>query len=156
MVRVLDSQALVLPANKNGREQVAAHEEEQEEQVQVLVAVRVKDAQANKADGADDGEEDCEAIQNLLANGGVGYEAALVAEPAVGEEGEVEEDGGEDAAGDEEGLEVVGADVADVGDALGRRHGGVDCAVGVDDPVEEHAEEHAEPHETRYDGEDPV
>lgn len=156
MVRVLDAQALVLPANEDGREQVAAHEEEQKEQVEVLVAVGVKDAETDEADGADDGEEDCEAVENLLADGGVGHEAALVAEPAVGKEGEVEEDGGEDAAGDEEGLEVVGADVADVGDGLGRRHGGVDCAVGVDDPVEEHAEEHAEPDEARYDGEDPV
>lgn len=58
-----------------------------------------------------------------------------MAEVAVREEGDVEEEGGEDAAGDEEGLEGAGADVGDVGYRLAVCLGGVDVVVCVDDPL---------------------
>ena len=45
-------------------------------------------------------------------------------QPALREEGEVEEDGGDDAAGDEERFEAVGARVGDVGYRLARIHRG--------------------------------
>lgn len=66
-----------------------------------------------------------------------------MAQPALGEEGQVEEDDGDGGAGDEERLELLRANVADVGDGAAALHGRVDAAVCVDDPVEEHAEEHA-------------
>lgn len=118
------------------------------------VAGRVEDGQQDQADGADDGEEDGEAREHLLTHGRVGHEAALMAQPAVGAERDVEEDGGDDAAGDEERLEPAGADVADVGDALPRCHGGVVLAAPVDDPVQQQAEERAEPDDAGDDGED--
>lgn len=74
-------------------------------------------------------------------------------QPALGEEGQVEGDGGEDAARDEEGLELLGANVADIGEGLARPDRRVALPVGVDDPVEEHAQEHAEPDEAGEDGE---
>jgi len=79
-----------------------------------------------------------------------------VAEPAVGAEGGIEEERGDDAADDEERLQVRGADVADVGDGSGVGHGGVVRPVGIDGPVDEQAEEHAEPDEARDDGYDLV
>lgn len=76
-----------------------------------------------------------------------------MAEVALREKGQVEGDGGDGAAGDEEGFEFSGADVADVGDGLAGGHGWVEGAVGVDDPVQEEAEEEAEPDCTGEDGE---
>lgn len=113
--------------------------------MQLGVAEGVEDGEEDEACCADDGEEDCQAREDLFSQGGVGHEAALVAQPAVGQEGDVEEDGGEDAARDEERLELLGADVADVGDRLAGLHGGVAGAVLVDAPPDQEAEEGAEP-----------
>ena len=68
-----------------------------------------------------------------------------MAEPAVGAEGEVQEDGGYGTAGDEEGFQGGGANVGDVGYGLPRVHGGVVASVFVGAPVDEQAEEGAEP-----------
>ena len=46
-------------------------------------------------------------------------------EPPLRRKGEVEEDGGDAAAGYEEGLQALGANVGNVGDALAGTHGGV-------------------------------
>lgn len=106
---------------------------------------RVKDAEKDQARCADDGEEDGQPRQDLLGARGVGGQAAPVAQPAVGAKGDVEQDRGEGAAGDEQGLEILGANVADVGYALILRHGRVVDAVPVDDPVEEEGQEGGEP-----------
>lgn len=74
-------------------------------------------------------------------------------EPAFGEEGGVEEEGGDDGAGYEEGLEGLGADVGDVGDGLVGVHGRVLGFAGGG-PVDEEAEEGAEPAEGGDEGED--
>ena len=111
---VFDTQTLVFPAGEDGAEDVAEHEEEEEETVEGGVATGVEDAQADETDGAEDGAEDGEDGEDLLKHRFVAGEPAFVAEPAFGEEGEVEEDGCEDAAYDEEGFEVRGADVGDV------------------------------------------
>lgn len=122
--------------------------------MQARVAGRVKDGQQDEAGGADDGEDDGQARQDLLAEGGVGDEAAAVAQDAVGEEGQVQENGGEAAAGDEERLELGGADVADVGDALAVLHGAVDLAARVDVPVDQEGEQRGQPEDAGYDGQD--
>ena len=113
--------------------------------MQGVVVVGVKDGQEDEAHGAEDGKEDGEAHEDLLAASLVGDEAALVAKPALGGKGEVKGDGGEGGAGDEEGLELEGANVADVGQAHVALLGGQVAAVMGDEPPEEHAEEHAEP-----------
>lgn len=135
VLAVADAQALVLPADEDGRQQVADDEEAQEDVVQARVAVRVEDGQQDEAHGADERPEDGQPGQDLLARRRVGHQAAAVAQPAVREERGVEEDGGEHAAGDEERLELPGAHVRDVGDRLAVGHGRVDLGVGVDDPV---------------------
>lgn len=64
-------------------------------------------------------------------------------QPALRQERDVEGGGDDTAAGDEEGLELVGTDGADVGQRHARLHGRVVLLAGVDDPVEEHAQQHS-------------
>lgn len=120
--------------------------------MQAVEAPGIKDAEQDEARGADDGKDNGEDGEGLFAGRGVGDEAARVAEPALGDKGGVEGDSDDDGAGDEEGLELVGANVADEGDGGTVRHGRVVAAAGVDNPVEEEAEEHAEPDEAGEDG----
>lgn len=78
MLAVLDAQALVLPADEDGRDEIAADEEEQEYIVQFWVAVRVEDAEADEAHGADNGKENGQDHEHLLQDGRVGHQATLV------------------------------------------------------------------------------
>lgn len=64
-----------------------------------------------------------------------------MAEPAFGGEAEIEEDGGDDAASDEERLQTVCADVTDVGDVLQGGHGRVLRAT-LRQPDDEYGEQH--------------
>src|SRR5690606_5311178 len=147
-------QQAVLPADKDRAHQVAPDEQAEEDVVQLVVAVRVEDGEQDEPDGADDRKRYRKRLEDLLAAGRVGEEAAAVAEPAVGGEREVQEDGGQDAARDEERLELVRANVGDVRDRGVLRHGGVAPLVMVNDPVEEEPEEGPEPDEAGDDGED--
>jgi len=85
-----------------------------------------------------------------------------VAQPAVKEEAEVEEDCGEDGADDEPGLHGGrGADIGDVRNGLLayiRRllHRGQDGIMRRDDPVEQEAEEGGQPEHGGYHGEYPI
>ena len=124
--------------------------------VQLVVVPRIKDGEQDEPDGADDRKHYRKRLEDLLAAGRVGEEAAAVAEPAVGGEREVQEDGGQDTARDEERLELVRADVGDVRDVGVLRHGGVAPLVMVNNPVEEEPEEGPEPDEAGDDGEDLV
>ena len=49
---------------------------------------------------------------------GIAGQTSRVAEPSLGDKGQVQEDGGDDTPGDEEGLEAEGANVGNVGDVL--------------------------------------
>lgn len=111
VLAVADAQALVLPADEDGGQQVADDEEAEEDVVQARVAVGVEDGEEDEARRAHEGPGDGQAREDLLARGGVGDQAAAVAQPAVRQEGGVEEDGGQDAAGYEERLELARADV---------------------------------------------
>lgn len=153
VLAVLDAEALVLPADEDGGQQVAGDEEHEEDVVQLGVAGRVEARQAGQADGADEGEEDGEAREHLLAQARVGHEAALVPQPPVEAEGQVEEDGGDDAARHEQRLELRGAHVRDVRDGLLRVHRVVMDPVRIDNPVYQHAQQHADPYRAGNDGE---
>ena len=124
--------------------------------MQVRVPRRVEDAQQDQPRGPQNGKRNSQTTQNPLAARRIRDEAAAVPQPAVGGKRQVEKHGGEHAARDEQGLEVVGADVADVGDGLRGRHGPVVHAVLVDDPVEEEGQEGGEPDDARDDGGDLV
>jgi hypothetical protein len=113
--------------------------------VEAIMVDGVENGEENQACGADKSEDDGEDGEDLLAEGSIRDQAALVTQPALGDKREVEEDGGDDAAGDEERLEMRGTDVADVGDGLVFTHGRVVLGIGVDNPREEHAKEHAAP-----------
>lgn len=77
-------------------------------------------------------------------------------QPPVGEEGRIEEDGRDDAAGDEERLEPVSTGITDVRDGLVLAHTAIVHAVLVDGPVEQQAKEGGKPYDARYYGQDPV
>lgn len=111
VLRVVYTQTLVLGANEDGRDEVANDEEAQKDVVQSGVTRCVKDGQANQTNGSNQGPENGEPREHFLAPGGVGHETAAVAEPAVREKRRIEEDGGEHAAGDEQWLELAGANV---------------------------------------------
>ncbi len=63
-------------------------------------------------------------------------------QPALGREGEIEEEGCDHGASDEEGFEALGADVGNECNGLVGRHGGV-VGVALDFPYDEHGKEHA-------------
>lgn len=107
--------------------------------MQNLVLARLEDRQANKPNSTNNGKNHGQDAQDLFAEGDVGDEATVVSQPALREEGEVEEHGRQDAADDEERLETVGADVGDVGDVGVLVHGRVAAAVLVHEPFEEEA-----------------
>lgn len=147
-----DAESLVLPADKDSRQEVTTDEQQKKQIMQRRVIHGVVNAEADEADGAHEREEHAQHDEDLLRGALVAHEAPAVPQPALRQEGEVESDGGEDGAADEEGLHLVGADVADVGEGLAVGDGGIASAVRADDPVEEQAEEHAEPYEAGQDG----
>ena len=122
--------------------------------MQLRVTQGVEDGEQDQARRAEQREHDGQAGQHLLTGGGVGHEAAAVPQPAIGAEGHVQQDGGDDAAGDEERLELGGADVADVRDLLAVIHGGITLPMRVDDPVQQQTQKGAEPDEAGEDGSD--
>lgn len=128
VVAVVDAQPLVFGAQEDGRENVATDEDQEESVVQVGVVVRVEDGEEDETEAAAYGEEDGEAGQNLLGRGRVGGKATAVSEPALSHEAQVEEDGGDDGAGDEERFQAKSPDVTDIGDRLPFVHRWVDRA----------------------------
>lgn len=143
MLAVFDSKPLILPAREHGREDVTAYEQQEEAVVHPRMVSDVKNGQQDQARCSGDGPDDAQPNEGLFPRRLVGYQPAAVTQPSLGEEGQVKRDDGDAGARDEEGLEIAGANVADVCDGGIRVHPGVVPVVGVDDPVEEHAEEHA-------------
>ncbi len=150
------TQALVLPADKDGGQAVAGDEQQEEEVVQVVMAQRVEDGEQDQAGGADDGEEDGQPGEDLLPRGAIRHQAAFVTQPPVRAERQIQEYGGQHAARDEQRLQVVGRNVADVGDVLGLGHGGIVFAPRVHVPVYQQAQQRRQPYYTRYYGENLV
>lgn len=99
------------------------------------VVQRIEAGQAGQTDGAGDGEDDAQAEEDLLPDGDVGRQAALVPQPAVGGERQVQEDRRDDAAEHEQRLQPGGAHVGYVRDRLGVRHRRVVRPVRDEDPV---------------------
>ena len=71
----------------------------------------IEDGEEDEAGGSGNGEDDSKAGEDFFRHRCVALEGARVAKPAFGEEGEVEEDGCDATAGDEEGFEALSADV---------------------------------------------
>lgn len=90
--------------------------------MELRVVVRVEDGEQDQAARARDGEKDGEEREKFLGEGGVWGERAFVTEPSFTDEAQVEEDGGDDGAADEEWFEIVGAYVGNVGYCLSVLH----------------------------------
>lgn len=111
VLAVLDAEALVLCADEDGGDPVAADEEQEEDVVELVMPPGVEDGQQDEAAGTDDGEEDGEAHEDEFADAAVGCESASLSEDELGGEGQVEEDGANGAHCDEHGFEFLGANV---------------------------------------------
>lgn len=74
--------------------------------MQLWVTQRVENGQEDQARRTDERKHDRQAGEDLLTGGRVRYEAPAVPQPAVGAEGDVQEDGRHHAAGDEQRLEL--------------------------------------------------
>lgn len=151
--KLTDPETLVLPADKDGRDEVPANKEQEENVMHLRMPIGIKNRQADQAHGAHEGKHNGQGDEHLLADGAIRDQAAAVPQPALGGKGQVEGDGGDAGAGDEERLHLEGANVADVGERHVGLEGRVAALVGADGPLEEHAEEHAEPDEAGEDGE---
>ena len=118
MLPIMNPQALVLGADEDGANDISRDEEQEEAVVQIGMAQGVEDGQQDQTGRAGDGEQDRQRTQDLLDPAEVLGQPAGMPQPALGGEAQVQEDGGHAAAGDEERLEPLGADVRDVCDPL--------------------------------------
>lgn len=136
------SQSLILPTDEKGRKQISANKEAEEGVVLGRIFASPEDGQADQADGANHGEYYAKDGHDLLRERSVGNKTAPVSKPALSEKGQVEEDSGANAAGDEKWLEVGCADVTDVGDFGRGIHGWQVTRVFAHDPAKEKTEKH--------------
>lgn len=58
VLSVLDTKALIFPADEDGRDHVASHEQKQENIMQGRMPHGVEDTEADEADSSDDGKDD--------------------------------------------------------------------------------------------------
>ena len=137
------AETLIFPAGENCREEVPNNEKQQKDVMQLVMALGIKNTQQNQTSSTQQGKQNRQNGQRLFAARGIGDQAALVAQPALGDKGQVEGDGDDAGAGDEERLELGGSNVAYVDNVGVGGHEAVGLLVLVHDPVEEHAEEHA-------------
>jgi hypothetical protein len=153
MLPEMDPQPLILPADEHRADNIPNDKARQELAMALGIPVRVPDGQANQPDRARDRRQDTQNRQRLLQHGLVLRQAALMPQPPLTHEREVEEHGRDRRAGDEERLQAEGAHVGDVGDGLAVGHGGVFRAAGRA-PHDQHGDQHADPHAGGDDGED--
>lgn len=114
--------------------------------MQGRMSQRVEYAEEDQACRANDREPDAQPTQHLLRQRGVAHQPAPVPQPALREEGRVEEDGRHAGPGDEERFQRLCPDVGDVCYVLRGIHRGV-VRSPTDVPVDQEAEEHTEPAE---------
>lgn len=112
----------------------------------------VETREETQSNGADQGEDDGETREDFLANSCVGDQAALVSQPPVGRKGEIQEDGRDDAPGNEERFQFSGTDVRNVGNVLSISHGRIVYPFRVDDPVNQETQKGRQPHHAGDDG----
>lgn len=156
MLAVVDSKALVLPADTNSREQIASNKERQKRVVQSAILASLEDRKTDKSHGSDGRKGDREAAEDLLHEGRVGYKTASMSQPSLRQERSIEKDGGQDAADDEERLKTACADIGDVGDVGVNRLSGISTTVLINLPFEKKTEKHSEPDKAGNDWKPPV
>ena len=79
---------------------------------------RIENREQNQSGSTNCRKHNRKCRENLLTTTSIGHESSVVSQPALRGKGQVQKDGGDAAAGDEEGLEGRSADVADVGNVL--------------------------------------
>lgn len=118
MLSVVDSQALVLPANEDGADDVTNNENTQANVVCMRVVEVVQDGEANETDCANNGKDSGQRRVDLLPKRRVPCKRTRMAKVALEDEGKVEGDYGNSRHGNEQGLQGLRANVRDVGYCL--------------------------------------
>jgi hypothetical protein len=111
VLAVVDTQALVLPADEDGTDNVANDEHSQEDLVKTVVVDVVEDGQENQTSCTGDGGDDAAPRVDLLPNRRVAVKLAGVTQVALEDESQVKRDDGHGAHCDEHGLKRLGADI---------------------------------------------
>jgi len=100
----VDAEALVFGADEDRGDDVSCNEDGKHCLVDIREASGVEDGQENQAKTTDDGETSGEAGEDLLRDVVVFGQATLVSQPALQEEGQVEQDDHRRAPCDEQGF----------------------------------------------------
>ena len=137
VVAVVDPEPLVLGTDEHRAEHEPGNEQDEEAVVHARVSVGVEHRQQDQARRPGDREDDADHAQDLLRHAGVASQAPRVPEVALRHEGQVEEEGRDDAAGDKQRFKPERAHVRDVGDRLARLHGWV-VRLRRHEPPDEH------------------
>ena len=111
MLAEVYAQSLILPADEDGAEDVAANKNNKKNIMQATVAEGVENGKENEPGATGNCEDDAEGAVDLLPYGGVGREFAGVTEIAFKNESGVEGHHCHGGHGDEEGLEALCTDV---------------------------------------------
>ena len=109
--RLTDSETLILPTHKDRAHDVADDKHGQKPNVQLSMAHRIRDTQSNQSDGSGNSSQDTQPTNHLLQNRPVLRQAARMSKPTLSNKRKIEENGRNDAAGDEEGFEARGTNV---------------------------------------------
>lgn len=111
MLAVVDSQALILPADEDRADNVANDEHSQADVVHAVVVVVVVDGEEDKTDSAYDRSNDTQQRVDLLPDRCVRRKLAGMAHVTLGDEGEVKGHNSHRGHGDEHGLKVLCTDI---------------------------------------------
>lgn len=109
------------------------------------MVVIVENCQQDEACSTDDGEDDRQRDECLFPSGLVGDQPATVPKPSLRKKGHVKCDRGDGGHRDEKGLQLLSANIGDVGNVLSWPHGGIPPSIRAYDPMEQHCQKHGEP-----------
>jgi len=139
---VTNTQALVLPADEDGTDDVADDEDGEEDVVQPVVVSVVEDGQEDQTGCTGDCKKGRASAADLLPGGSIRSQAVAVSQIALEDEGQVESNDGCSGHGDKQGLQIVVSNIyagsawhgarhfdslptRDVGDMLPGSHGSI-------------------------------
>lgn len=146
VIAVLDTQTLILRADKDRGNPIATNEQQQKHVMKRVVAVVVEIGQRDETDRSNKCKDNRHGKQNLLALALVWYQAAPMPQPPLRRKGDIESDDRHGTHGNEQRLHLERSNVGDIGDLRsGVYHRRERPSIEVDGPEEKHAEKHAEP-----------
>lgn len=111
MLAVMDSQTLILPADKDGADNVTDDEDAQADVMHAAMVVVVVDGEENETDRANNRSNSADQRIELLPVRRVGCKLAGMAHVALKNECQVESDHGDSGHSDKHWLKLLGPDI---------------------------------------------